>query len=360
MVGFRYPVHAQRTRDPLQIGGAALRTLTLSLGEAGKAWWPWSGIGVVLLLLATLVLLGRAWTRVRDERFRIAAIVIGIGTSVSLALLIAFGRAGAGVESGFANRYILLVSPMVAAVVCAWTLYATKHVRWLVPGALLLALLAAVAFVNVPAGIRYGTTRASMGREIERDLHAGMEPRTFVEKWTGRIYPDRHRLYEMLTHLAVLNLAPFDDAPARVRERYAWTVSNLKPSRIESTVAPVEWFVDGYWPVLLVPGGCVLHFDVPAGRTRLTGSFGMLDAAVARGQAPGVRAIVSVGAGDAPARKIILDRTIDPVRTPGDRGAHRFTLSLPPGESHVVLEMHVPPEAEREARWAYWGDLEFD
>jgi hypothetical protein len=187
-----------------------------------------------------------------------------------------------------------------------------------------------------------------------------MEPRAFVEKWTDRVYPDRRRLYTILAHLAQERIAPFDAVPERIRERYAGGVCNLEPVRIDSPGATSEWHVDGYWPVLLVPGGCSLHYTIPEGTTQLSGRFGMLDQAVERGRAPGVRAVVSGGPTELGEREVLFERVIDPVRVALDRGPQRFRVTIPPGVRHVVLEMSMPAEAEREARWAYWGDLFFE
>jgi hypothetical protein len=199
-----------------------------------------------------------------------------------------------------------------------------------------------------------------MGNAVELDVRAGMEPREFVEKWTDRVYPDRRRLYEILAHLAQDRLAPFDAVPEHVRERYAGGASNLRPARIVPAEGLIEWHVDGYWPVLLVAGGCALHFDLPEGATQLSGRFGMLDPAVERGRAPGVRAVVSGGPTELGERQVLWERAIDPVRVKEHRGPQEFKVNVPPGVRHVVLEMIVPEEAEREARWAYWGDLFFE
>ena len=56
---------------------------------------------------------------------------------------------------------------------------------------------------------------------------------------------------------------------------------------------------------------------------------------------------------------MLFERSIDPVNVASDRGGQRFDVTLKPGEHFVVLEMTVPEDATREARWTYLSDLDF-
>ncbi len=358
-IGLRPPEHPARTLDPVRIGAAGLRTATLVFGAAGRSWWPWSGIGVGALVLSTLALLVNTWRSKHAERRRVAALSCALAATACLVLSIGYGRAAAGPVAGFSLRYIPLVSPLAVTTVCAWTLFGGRVGRWLVPGLLALTLLVADVTANVGEGANYGFVRQTCAKEFASDLGSGMRPRELIAKWTGPVYPQQGRFREALGELARLGLAPFDRVPADVRTRWTWTVSSLEPTRTDPDNVVGRRWIDNEWPAWLVPGGTKLYFDVPAAMTRLTGSFGMLDGTIERGNAKGAQARVLASEREGAALHVLFERTIDPVHVAADRGTQAFDVALKPGEHYVVLEMLVPEGAQREARWAYWSDLDF-
>lgn len=370
MIGFVYPDNSARSSDPMLIMGAAIRVATLVFGEAGRAWWPWSGYAILSLVAITLVLLFGTWRKQVGERWRVVALVFSLGAISMLVLAIGYGRSGGGTDAGFATRYITLPSPLIAVAAFAWILYGGRVGRVLVPGALAVLLLAANYFQNTPAGAAFASARKEMGHEIEADLKGGMQPAAFLDKWTDRIYSDRGRLYYLLTRMAgartepangpVLKLAPFDELPDELRVPYTWFMYNLPPARVEGPVPLGRRFIDGAWEVMVAQTGTDVYFDAPAKYSRLSGSFGMLPREIALGKTPGVRVKIQVLYGDGSERETPVDITLDPVRNPQHRTGQLINVALKPHERcQVVLSVTWPDGVAHEPDWAFFGDLGF-
>jgi hypothetical protein len=228
-----------------------------------------------------------------------------------------------------------------------------------VPGGLTLLMFAADVSVNAPLGAVYGSARQALSQEIEADVHDGMSPGSFVLKYAGRIHPQPARLYILLRKMAHLKLPPFDDVPEVTRQLYSWTMVNLPPVRIESERSPVQRRLDGDWEVLFVPAGCALHFDVPLDLERVHIAWGMPQGEVARGRTPGMRLVVACATQDGQERRIVYERTIDPVRVPGDRGGLAADVTIPPSEHHVVIELLTPEGNSPRNDWGFLGDVSF-
>jgi hypothetical protein len=358
VIGFQYPEDSRRTFDPLTWFGGALRLSSLMFGLAGQEWWPWSGILVSVLVVSTIALLVWAWRKRPQDRLRVAALALTLGAGLLLAFSIGFGRAGNGLEAAFAVRYIPMPAPILLAAALTWMLYGRGAWSWLVPGSLAVAMVAANVYVNTPLGVSYGTARQSMSNELESDVQNGMDPGHFILSWTGRIHPQPFRLYVLIRQMAKLKLPPFDTVPEVTRERYSWTMMNLPPTRFEGK-EPVPRSLNGEWPVLLVPAGCALHFEVPVGWDHVQGTWGMLDAAVQRGRTAGIHLIVSVSAADGEPTHVLFERTIDPVHKGYQRGGQGLRATLPPDQRHLVIEFTWPEGAPHDNDWVFLGDLSF-
>ncbi len=359
VVGFRYPDQSVRTHDPLVTLGGALRAGSLTLGLAGFEWWPWSGIVIALLVIASGVLLVLTWKRRAADRLRVGVLIMTFSAGLLLLLSIGFGRAGNGVEAAFAVRYIPMPGPLVLAAVLAWTMYGPRTWSWVVPGALGVVMLCANVYVNTPLGTTYGSARQGLSQEIIADVHNGMSPGTFALKYAGKIHPAATRLHILLREMAKLKLPPFDDVPEVTRQLYSWTMTNLPPSRIESEKQPVQRLLNGQWQVLFVPEGCALHFDVPQDLEKVHGTWGMPHGAVARGRTPGMRLLISASVADGGERVVLYDRTIDPVHVPGDRGGIPMEAHIPKDAHQVVMEFLAPKDVDLANDWAFLGDVTF-
>lgn len=360
MIGFVYPDNSARSSDPILILGAAIRVASLAFGEAGRAWWPWSGYAILSVIAVTLVLLVRAWRTQRDERWRIVALMFGFAATSTLMLSIGYGRSGGGPDAGFAMRYVTLPAPLIATVAFAWILYGGRRFGTIVPGALALTLFFANVYVNTPAGAWFAQSRKQTGDELLTDLKSGMLPAPLLDKWTERIYPDRGRLFYLLTRMAKQRLKPFDELPDEVRNPYTWFMFNLPPTRVETPVPIGRRWINGVWEVLMTPTGSDVYFEVPAKFSRLNGSFGMLPKEIEMGKTPGVRVIISAIYGEGAEREILVDKTLDPVRVFSDRTAQPFSVAVrPAAKRQLVLSVSWPEGVPHNTDWAYWGDLGF-
>jgi hypothetical protein len=290
---------------------------------------------------------------------RVGALAFGMAAAVLLCLSIGFGRAGHGYDAAFAVRYVPFPSPIVLVAALAWTLYGARASSWLVPGAVAITLLVANLNVNTPRGEEYGSARRDMEAELESDIHAGMGPAQFTQKWATRIHPEQTRLFILVREMAVMRLHPFDSMPDPLRERYTWDVTNLPPARIEAERDPAMRRIGNAEPVLLMPYPCAMHFDTPSGITRVSGNYGIPGPAIDRGQIGGLRVIISSSEADGTERTVLHDLTIDPARRPSERGAHQFDVALPANHHHVVFEVRWPDGAPHGYDWAFLGNLYF-
>ena len=365
LIGFVYPSNSLRSSDPSLILGAATRVASLAFGTAGKEWWPWSGYGIVLLVLGTTALLVWAWFKRREERWRVAALFFCFGATVALVLSIGYGRSAAGPEAGFAARYITLPSPLISTAIFAWVLFGGRIARWAVPAALALTLGIADWTVNVRDGAEFAVARKQLGEDLMGEVERGTPPGILIERWTDRIYPDEGRLYYVLRLMALMQLKPFDDMPPDARELYTWWMFNLPPTKIESPVPVSRRFINGAWEVLVVPTGSEITFDVPQSLTHLAGSFGVPPAWQRVMTSNGVRVQVIAVHGVGGEREVLVDRTLDPLNVAADRVGQVFDveIKLRTRKRQLILSVtwpeNLPPDVSPPTDWAFFGDTYF-
>ena len=90
----------------------ALQFLSLMLGPSATRLWPYSGLVVALLFVASVGLLIGVVVRRPTERPRALGLLAFLGGLSSLAVGLGWGRAGSSVLAGFEPRYVTLASPL--------------------------------------------------------------------------------------------------------------------------------------------------------------------------------------------------------------------------------------------------------
>ncbi len=365
--GFVYPDGSQRSTDPSVILGLATRVGSLAFGNAGEEWWPLSGWSIVVVVLATSALLLWAWFKRRDERWRVAALLVCLGATVALVLSIGYGRSASGVGAGFAVRYITLPAPILSTAVFAWMLFGNRVARWAVPAVIATALGIAAWTVNARFGEEFAVVRKQLGTDLMAEVHAGTPPGQLIERWVGddRIHNNEGRLYYIMRFMALMNLKPFDDMPADARAMYTWWMFNLPPIRIEPRDGAQQRFINGNWEVLAVKTGTEITFDVPQNLTHLDGKFGIPPAWMKVMTSKGVRVLVTVTYGTEGQSEVMVDKRFDPLNVETDRGIQTFGFELKPlaRKRQVVLSVRWPEDlpalAPRETDWVFFGDTYF-
>ncbi|HEX5011067.1 MAG TPA: hypothetical protein VFY71_11770 [Planctomycetota bacterium] len=151
----------------------AQRCLSTALGPVGRELWPWSGLYVTLVGLATVVLLVRVMLREPERRLGASVLLAGLLSLGGLALVIGASRAGLGWEAGFAPRYVTVMAPGLCLAHLAWRLHGRGLGRRGVPALLCVTLVLALPF-NAWLGLRDAQQHAAELGALEADVRAGM------------------------------------------------------------------------------------------------------------------------------------------------------------------------------------------
>jgi hypothetical protein len=201
-VGYEKPAHHPQgngIRDTLVM---ATRFLAASLGpESGLSWWPYSGYGVVGLLLAGAAILALIWLRRPDQRLRAAGLLCFLGGMACLALGIGWGR------QEIYSRYVTLAAPALCCAYFVAGLYGGRALGLLVQGSLFVLLVVALPF-NFQDGVIWGGKRHEALEAFLQDVRAGKPLYAVAERHGNDVYwHGRSGWQEFASCLAVLQEA---------------------------------------------------------------------------------------------------------------------------------------------------------
>jgi hypothetical protein len=183
-VGLREP---ERHADPdisLALTTAG-QFLAESFGPAGEMFWPWSGLGVLgLVLSGAATLFVSACRRAPAERCRSLGLLALLAGTLCLALSVGLGRPG----FGFTPRYAVLAFPGLCWVYFAWGTAGAPPVRQLAQ----LVLFTIVCFpmaANLEWGRRYGRERRERMDAFLSDLRAGEPISVLLARHARAFFP---------------------------------------------------------------------------------------------------------------------------------------------------------------------------
>src|SRR5262249_10270181 len=80
--------------------------LIACVGQSGRAHWPWSTLGLLVLGAPTLYLFARGLQKDRSTRWRLLGIAALAASLVVLGIGVELGRTGYGMTAVFAVRYV--------------------------------------------------------------------------------------------------------------------------------------------------------------------------------------------------------------------------------------------------------------
>jgi len=149
----------------------AVQALAVSLTALGVATWRVSGVMIVGLTAATIVLVFTAGRR-SDEWLRATGLLLAMASVCGAVLAIGVGRSGLGPDSGLAGRYSLLSVSLLLCIYYAWLLYGRTAGRW-VHAALLVGGCTA-SFMSVAPAREYGAMRCDRADALRRDIAQGL------------------------------------------------------------------------------------------------------------------------------------------------------------------------------------------
>jgi hypothetical protein len=340
---YLYDFHPGRAK-PAPVSLATLlatstKFLSLSLGPAGRDYWPASGILVLGSTAFCAALLAFAFSGRPAERARSAGLLATLASVLLLALAVGYGRSGVNPDAGFSIRYVTMPSPLLCVVYFSAMLYASPWLGGLVRAALFV-LLAVALPLNVDHGNQQGRVRKRESDAFAASVAAGKSPEELAMLHWREFYPDGEFFYWHLLRLLRAGLTPFEG-----RQDSAWpqdfSMLPTRPISARSTrlVAPMR-FRDT--TVLMVPPKGDVRFEVPAGKRVARGRFGIgpwLHYTGVKGDYPmtgGVRFSVEwIAAGEQPV--VLFERALEAHLDKADQGFQSFSVELPAGQAGQLL-----------------------
>jgi hypothetical protein len=189
-VGYSKPAHHAYEFDVAAWLRSSLALLSLGFGLGiGVSGWPASGLVVAGLLLASAMMLVRAWWKQPRERFRALGLLFFLGAFACLDVGMGWARNPGGAVITRPARYVTFLVPAFCAAYFAWTMCRPAAL-----GRLVQACLAAVAVVvflpNLVEALEYGRYHHQELQSFERDLAAGDPPYKLLNRYTPFLHPD--------------------------------------------------------------------------------------------------------------------------------------------------------------------------
>jgi hypothetical protein len=174
--------------------------LAMALGRPAVILWPLSGLVVVGLMLASTLVLGRAWILEPKERMRVFGLVCAVGAVASLALGTGWGRSGEGDLAGLQMRYTMLAAPTLVVSYLAFACYGPGTTRNLIPAALFSGVCL-LLWPNTQEGVVSGRSSREQAAAFNRDLASGTPLFRLVRRNTPFLHPSQEALYDSLRML---------------------------------------------------------------------------------------------------------------------------------------------------------------
>jgi hypothetical protein len=196
---------------------AALQFLSTSLGATVRLWKLRAAL-VALLAAATLLVLARAWSRDRTERWRASGLAAAWVSVLLLAAFVGVGRGELTLHPGIQDRYLTLAVPALLLGYLAFSLHGGPAARRVVPAALLAATLLSMA-VSGPQALGYGEFRRAQLDALRRDVARGLPLEAIAARNGAAIFPYSTAVEAQLRRLLDRRAWPFEAYRADPRLR---------------------------------------------------------------------------------------------------------------------------------------------
>ncbi len=208
--GYVRPAHHPVTPSLAATVSTTLECLSLVIDPNVGTYWKPAGLLVALLIGATMVRLAIVGMQAPGERPRAIGLIAIILSMLGIAVAVGLSRSGFGPGTGRADRYITLMTPLLAALYIAWLIYVPERARrWLQGGFLLVFALGVPG--NTIYGIRLGERIRLAERRVERNLITKVPASLLIGRACPVLYPDPDIMYEQFKILKAARFGRFSD-----------------------------------------------------------------------------------------------------------------------------------------------------
>jgi hypothetical protein len=161
---------------------AAVQFVSLGLGMLTSLGWRAMGIGTLIGLALGLILLITSLRKSPGARITIVGQICFLGGFMSLAVAIAWGRAGIGGQAALAGRYVTLAALGACWLYSVVVMDERLFVRRYLP-IVFVALAACMLGPNTIAGYRHALGLRQIYAAFKTDMAAGMPPALLTNKY---------------------------------------------------------------------------------------------------------------------------------------------------------------------------------
>lgn len=201
-IGYEKVPYHLSNNDLITILGASLRFLTIGLGPVVTTLWPFSGFGLVLLLIVSLGFLFRSARHQPQGRVQALGFFFFLGSMCSLALGIGLGR------EGFEIRYITLAAPVFCCVYFIYEIYSRGKFNTY-SRATLFALASFALWPNTHLGIEYANTLRHNLESFEQDMEAGVPAYMLINRYGPYLHNHHDLLIDYMPMLRRAGVGQF-------------------------------------------------------------------------------------------------------------------------------------------------------
>lgn len=190
----------------------SIRFLAMGFGPAARPFWPFSGVGVLSLLLTTAGILVVAARNQSHAHHRALGLFFFLSAMGSLALATGLSR------DGFLPRYVTLAVPALCCAYFVWEIFAPSRIGGYLQAALF-ALASVALWPNTQFGIEYGTNLRHHLGSFERDMTAGVPSYLLINRYGSYLHIHQDVLMDYMPMLRRAGIGQFrflrNDPPFR-------------------------------------------------------------------------------------------------------------------------------------------------
>lgn len=212
LIGFEPVPYHPSTPGVLWTLGSSIKFFTIGFGPAATALWPFSGMGVLFLVLLSMGILIIAVRRQPRERHRALGLFFFLSAMGSLALAIGSSR------DGFLPRYVTLAVPTMCCTYLVYDIYSPLRLNAILRAGLF--TIASIAlWPNTQFGVDYGANLRDQLGSFERDMVAGVPSHMLINRYGSYLHTHQDVLIDYMPMLRRAGIGQFrflkNDPPFR-------------------------------------------------------------------------------------------------------------------------------------------------